>query len=107
MKKKKITKEDLKKARLEAFMRHIGETFKQRRVEYKKPLTLVVDKGGQYLTDRKKGDRLKTYVILGWVANNEMKELILAFEDGAEAKAFAKEFERRYINTRVYQPVKL
>jgi len=108
--KKVMRKNDQKdkdqKAKMKSLFRLIMDVFKERRVSYEKPKTVTIDKGGIYLTGKKKGDELKTYIIVGWVSNNEMKEYVLSFSDNDDAELFAKTFKIEYPNTRILQAIK-
>ncbi len=107
--KKKISKKQFnkekKEAQLKAFMEHVEITFKGRKVKKETPKTITIDYGGVYLEEKKKGDRLKTFIIIGWVSNNEMKEFVMSFSEVVLARSFAKEFKKVYKNTRILQAI--
>lgn len=114
MKKKEATKPKIsrkqfeiekRQARAKAFMKVIKDTFKDRKVNTSKPLTVTIDEGGIYLDTREKGDRLKTFIIISWVANNELKDFILSFSNVLEAKQFTKVFKKEFKNTRILQAI--
>jgi len=103
---RKQFEKDKKKARLDAFLRQVNEVFKERKFLINKPRNIIIDKGGIYLTDKKPGDKAKTFIIIAWVANNQMKEYILSFNDHADAIEFTKAFKKKFYNTRIMQAVK-
>jgi len=98
--------EDQKKAKMKSLFRLIMDVFKARRVSYEQPKTITIDKGGQYLTNPEPGDPKKIFIIIGWVANNEMKEYILSFDNEEDSDLFAFTFKEEYPNTRILKAIK-
>lgn len=106
MKNKKLTKQEITTAKIKAIMANIEGIFKSKKVKDNQPKIIFIDKGGKYLEDPQKGDRLSTFITISWVANNQIKDYVLRFDDHEVALKLALEFKNKYINTRLGEAIK-
>jgi hypothetical protein len=103
--KKNLTKEEKEVKIVDLVVGEINDAFKKYHVD-KQHKNIIIDRGGIYLSDKKKGDGSKTFLIVSWITKRTFREMVFKFDDYDGAYTAAVVIASTYENCRLSQAIK-